>query len=55
MFDLPVRPGVCDGCPIDPDVLFVAESNEFPADELRAIVRDDGVQYSEAKDDVEEE
>ena len=46
---------MCNGCPIDPDVLFVAESNEFPAGELRVVVRDDGVRYSEAMDDVEEE
>ena len=43
-----------DGCPIDPDVLFIAESNEFPAGELRAIVCDDGVRYSKTMDDVEE-
>ena len=53
--DLSVRPGVCDGCPIDSDVLFIAESNEFPASELRAVVCDDGVRYSKAMDDVEEE
>ena len=53
--DLPVRPGVCDGCPIDSDVLFITELNEFPAGELRAVVCDDGVRYSKAMDDVEEE
>ena len=53
--DLPVPPGVHDGCPIDPDVLFIVESNEFLAGELRAIVCDDGVRYSKAMDDVEEE
>ena len=37
------------------DVLFVVELNEFPTGELRAIVCDDGVRYSEAMDDVEEE
>ena len=36
--DLPVRPGVRDGRPINPNVLFIAESNEFPAGELRAVV-----------------
>ena len=46
---------VCDGGPIDLDVLFIVESNEFLACELRAVVCDDGVQYSEAMDDVEEE
>ena len=44
-----------DGHPIDSDVLFIAESNEFPTNELRAIVYDDEVRYSEAVDDVEEE
>ena len=55
MFDLPVRPGVHDGCPIDLDVLFVTESNEFPAGELRAIIYYDGVWYFKMMDDVEEE
>ena len=55
MLDLPVRSGVRDGGPIDPDVLFIAESNELPAGELCAIVCDDGVWYSKAMDDVEEE
>ena len=55
MLDLPIRPGVRDGRPIDPDVLFIAESNEFPADELCAVVCDDGVSYSKMMDDVEEE
>ena len=44
-----------DGRPIDPDVLFIIESDEFPTSELRAVVCDDGVQNSEAMDDVEEE
>ena len=44
-----------DGSPIDPDVLFIAELNEFPASELRAIVGDDGVRYSKAMGNVEEE
>ena len=47
--------GVRDSGPIDPDVLFIAELNEFLAGELCAIVRDDGVQYSKAMDDVEEQ
>ena len=46
---------MCDGCPIDPDVLLIAELNEFPVGELRAVVRDDGVWYSKMMDDVEEE
>ena len=53
--DLPVRPGVRDGCPIDSDVLFITEANEFPTGELRAVVCDDGDRYSKAMDDVEEE
>ena len=44
-----------DGHPIDSDVLFIVESNEFLAGELRAVVCDDGVRYSEAMDDVKEE
>ena len=44
-----------DSRPIDPDVLFIVESNEFPIGELRAIVCDDGVWYSKMMDDVEEE
>ena len=53
--DLPIRPRVRDGCLIDPDVLFIIESNEFPIGELRAVVCDDGVRYSKVMDDVEEE
>ena len=44
-----------DGSLIDSDVLFIAESNEFLADELCAIVCDDGVRYSKMMDDVEQE
>ena len=55
MLDLPVRPRVRDSRPIDPDVLFLVESNEFLAGELRAIVCDDGVWYPKMMDDVEEE
>ena len=46
---------MCDGGPIDPDVLFIAESNELLTGELRAVVCDDRVWYSKAMDDVEEE
>ena len=53
--DLPVRSGVRDGGPIDPDVVFIAESKELLAGELCATVRNDGVRYSKAMDDVEEE
>ena len=55
MLDLSVCSGVHDGSPIDSDVLFIAESNEFLVSELCAIVHDDGVWYSKAMDDVEEE
>ena len=44
-----------DGGPIDPDVLFITESNELLTGELHAVVYDDGVRYFEAVDDVEEE
>ena len=44
-----------DGGPIDPDVLFIVESNELLASELCAIVCDDGVRYPKVMDDVEEE
>ena len=44
-----------DGSPINSDVLFIAESNEFLVGELCAIVYDDGVWYSKMMDDVEEE
>ena len=44
-----------DGCLVDPDVLLITKSNEFPTGELRAVVRNDGVRYSKAMDDVEEE
>ena len=55
MLDLPVHSGVRNGGPIDPDVVFITESKELLADELRAIICDDGVRYSKAMDDVEEE
>ena len=47
--------GVRDGGPIDLDVLFIAESNEFLTGELCAVVCDDVVRYSKAMGDVEEE
>ena len=55
MLDLPVRSGVRDGGPITPDVVFIAESKELLAGELGAIVCNEGVRYSKAMDDVEEE
>ena len=44
-----------DGGPIDLDVVFILESKELLAGELCGIVYDDGVRYSKAMDDVEEE
>ena len=55
MLNLPIRLGMRDGGPIDPDVLFITESKELLFGKLRAIVRDDGVWDFEAMDDVEEE
>ena len=55
MLDLPVHSGMCDGIPIDTDVVFIAESKELLSGELRVVVHDDGVWYSKAMDDVEEE
>ena len=55
MLNLPVRSGVHDDGPIDPDVVFIAESKELLASELRAVLHDDGVWYSKVMDDVEEE
>jgi len=52
---MPVHSGVRDGGPIDPDVLFTVELKEFSNGELCAVVRDDGVWYSKAMDDVKEE
>jgi len=46
---------VCHGGPIDTDVVFIVESEELLSSELRAVVRDDGVQDSKAMDDVKEE
>ena len=55
MFYLPVHSGVPDGGPIDPDVVFITELKKLLAGELCAIVCDDGVRYSKAMDDAEEE
>ena len=44
-----------DGGPIDPDVVFIVESEELLPGELHVVVHDDGVRDSEAMDDVEEE
>ena len=55
MLDLPICSGVCDGGPIDLDVVFIVESKELLFSELCAVVRDDGVWDSKVMDDVEEE
>ena len=44
-----------DSGPIHPDELFIIESNELLASEMRAVVYDDGVWYSKTMDAVEEE
>ena len=43
------------GSPIDTDVIFIIELEELLLGELRAVVHDDGVRDSKAKDDVHEE
>ena len=47
--------GVRDGGPIDPDVVFIAESKELLYGELCVIIHDDGVWDPKVMDDVEEE
>jgi hypothetical protein len=42
------------GGPIDLDVVVIAKPEEFLSRKLRTIVRDDGVRYSKAVDDVKE-
>jgi hypothetical protein len=53
--DLPVRPGVCHGCPIHADMVIITETEELFASELRAVVGDDGVWDPEAVNDVGKE
>ena len=55
MLDLPVNAGVCYGGPIDADAIFIVELEELLPGELHAVVRDNGVRYSKAMDDVKEE
>ena len=55
MLDLPVHAGVCHGGPIDMDVIFIIELEELLPSELHAVVRDDGVWYSKAMNDIKEE
>ena len=55
MLDLSVRVGVRHSGPIDVDVIFIAELEELLSSELRVVVRDNGVRYSKAMDDIKEE
>ena len=41
--------------PINVDVVFIAESEELLSGELGAVVRDNGVRYSKAMDNIKEE
>ena len=43
------------GGPIDVDVILIAELEELLSHELRAVVRDNGVRYSKAINDIKEE
>ena len=43
------------GGPIDADVIFITELEELLTGELRVVVCDNGVRYSKAMDNVEEE
>ena len=52
---MPIRAGVRHGGLINPDVVFIVESEELLSGELRAIFRDNGVRDSKAMDDVKEE
>jgi hypothetical protein len=53
--NLPVRARVHHNGQVNTDVIVITEPKEFLPYELRAVVRDDGVWYSEAVDDVAEE
>ena len=46
---------MCHDGPIDTDVVFITESEELLPGELRAVVRDNGVQDPKAMDVVKEE
>ena len=43
VLNLPIRARVCHGGPLDPDVVFIVESEELLFGELRVVVCDDGV------------
>jgi hypothetical protein len=55
MLDLPVRPGVCHGYPINTDMVIVAKIKELFISELRVVVGDDGVWDPEAMNNIGEE
>ena len=55
MLDLPIHAEVRYGGPIDADVILIAELEELLPGELRAVVCDNGVQYSKAMDDIKGE
>ena len=55
MLNLPVRLGMRNGGPIDPNVVFITKSKELLSGELCVVVHDDGVWDSKAMDDVKEE
>ena len=55
MFNLPVCSGVRYGSLVDVDVIFIVELEELLADELRVVVRDNGVWDCKVIDNVEEE
>jgi hypothetical protein len=55
MLYLPIRHGMSYGGPVHPDVVILAEVQEFSAGELGAVVGDDGVRDPEVMDDVGEE
>jgi hypothetical protein len=52
---LPIRHGVGYGGPVHPDVVVLAEVQELRANELGAVVDDDGVWDPKVMDDVGEE
>jgi hypothetical protein len=54
-FNLPIRPGVCHGCPIHADMVIITETKELFTGELRAVVGDDRVWDPKAINDVGKE
>ena len=54
MLDLPVHMGVHDCCPINPNVVIIAELEEFLACKQCAIICDDRVRHAKAVDNVKD-